>query len=103
MPKYKLQNNLHETDMTCRVVSCDHIDLQPRRVRRQARRIPERLVREMLDQAVIRVFVVPSDGLWSETRGPTKVAFARQVAMYLAHVTCGLSFTEAGHLFARDR
>ena len=30
-------------------------------------------------------------------------SFARQVAMYLAHVVCGLSLTEVGALFARDR
>ena len=37
------------------------------------------------------------------TRGRAKVAMARQVAMYLAHVTCGLTLTEAGELFCRDR
>ena len=30
-------------------------------------------------------------------------AFARQVTMYLTHVVCGLSMTEVGALFARDR
>ncbi len=29
--------------------------------------------------------------------------FARQMAMYLAHVGCGVSLTEVGHLFERDR
>ena len=34
----------------------------------------------------------------------TSVALAaRQVAMYLAHVAWGLTLTEAGHVFARDR
>jgi chromosomal replication initiation ATPase DnaA len=31
------------------------------------------------------------------------VAFARQVAMYLAHVGGGLCLSEVGRLFARDR
>ena len=31
------------------------------------------------------------------------MALARQVAMYLAHVGCGLSLTETGRLFERDR
>jgi Bacterial dnaA protein helix-turn-helix len=31
------------------------------------------------------------------------VAFARQVAMYLAHTGGGISFSEVGRLFARDR
>jgi chromosomal replication initiation ATPase DnaA len=38
----------------------------------------------------------------SRDRGAT-VALARQTAMYLAHVTFGLSFSEIGHLFERDR
>ncbi|MBI1385726.1 MAG: chromosomal replication initiator DnaA [Rhizobiales bacterium] len=37
------------------------------------------------------------------TRGRAPIAFARQVAMYLAHVTCGLTLTEVGRLFDRDR
>jgi chromosomal replication initiation ATPase DnaA len=42
-----------------------------------------------------------------EIRGPNRrrkeVAFARQVAMYLAHVAAGLPMAEVGRLFARDR
>jgi chromosomal replication initiation ATPase DnaA len=57
----------------------------------------------MLEQAVSRVFMVASAELWSGTRGRPNVAFARQVGMYLAHVTCGLSLTEVGEVFARDR
>lgn len=50
-----------------------------------------------------RVFLVASADLWSQTRGRPRAAFARQVAMYLAHVGCGLSLTEVGQVFARDR
>jgi chromosomal replication initiation ATPase DnaA len=57
----------------------------------------------MLEQAVSRVFMVASAELWSGTRGRPRVAFARQVAMYLAHVAWGLTLTEVGHVFARDR
>jgi chromosomal replication initiation ATPase DnaA len=32
-----------------------------------------------------------------------KVAFARQVGMYLAHVACGLTLTEVGRVFGRHR
>jgi chromosomal replication initiation ATPase DnaA len=64
---------------------------------------PERVVREMLEQAVARVFKVASAELWSDTRGPRRAAFARQVAMYLAHVAWGLTLTEVGRVFARDR
>ena len=57
----------------------------------------------MLEQAVSRVFMVASADLWSGTRGRPRVAFARQVAMYLAHVAWGLTLTEVGQVFARDR
>lgn len=34
-------------------------------------------------------------------RGGVEIAFARQLAMYLAHVACGMNFTEAGALYDR--
>ncbi|MCX7309119.1 MAG: DNA replication initiation protein [Afipia sp.] len=37
------------------------------------------------------------------TRGSQKTAFARQVAMYLAHVGFGLGFATVGECFRRDR
>jgi chromosomal replication initiation ATPase DnaA len=41
--------------------------------------------------------------LGSPTRGRSRVAFARQVAMYLAHVAFGLTLTTVGRAFGRDR
>ena len=49
------------------------------------------------------MFEVDIGDLQSATRGSPRAAFARQVAMYLAHVVCGLSLTEVGTLFGRDR
>jgi chromosomal replication initiation ATPase DnaA len=60
-------------------------------------------MRQILEQAISRVFMVAGPDLWSDTRGRPRAAFARQVAMYLAHVSCGLTMTEVGHIFARDR
>jgi chromosomal replication initiation ATPase DnaA len=60
-------------------------------------------VRQVIDPAVGAVFAVDIHDLQSATRGSPRAAFARQVAMYLAHVVCGLSLTEVGTLFARDR
>ncbi len=37
------------------------------------------------------------------TRSKADVALARQVAMYLAHTKFGISFTEVGEQFGRDR
>lgn len=50
-----------------------------------------------------QLFEVDVHDLKSETRRSPRAAFARQVAMYLAHVVCGLSLTEVGALFARHR
>ena len=66
-------------------------------------RTPGNVPREAIEQAVIQVFGIASKDLRRTTRGRAKVALARQVAMYLAHVGCGLSLTETGRLFERDR
>ena len=59
--------------------------------------------REAIEQAVVQVFGVGQEDLRRITRGRAKVALARQVAMYLAHVACGLTLTDTGRLFGRDR
>lgn len=41
--------------------------------------------------------------LRARSRGRAAVAFARQTAMYLAHVHLGLSLSEVGRTFGRDR
>ena len=50
--------------------------------------------------AVAAVFEVGIEELRAPTRGSARAAFARQVAMYLAHVGCGVSLTEVGELRA---
>lgn len=59
--------------------------------------------RGVIEATVSQVFGVEGDDLRRSTRGRANVARARQVAMYLAHVTCGMSLTEVGRTFARDR
>jgi len=61
------------------------------------------LPREAIEQAVVQVFGVGREDLHRLSRGRAKVALARQVAMYLAHVACGLTLTDTGRLFGRDR
>jgi chromosomal replication initiation ATPase DnaA len=63
----------------------------------------DRQSRLAIELAVSRVFSVEEGALWRETRGLQTAASARQVAMYLAHVSGGLSLTEVGRLFGRDR
>lgn len=75
----------------------------PVRLARPAMSLAKSQLRQVIDPAVAAVFEVDVNQLRMSTRGSTRTAFARQVAMYLAHVVCGLSLTEVGMLFARDR
>ena len=54
-------------------------------------------------RAVQSVYRVEAGILDHPTRGRSQLAFARQVAMYLAHVTFGLNLTTVGRAFGRDR
>lgn len=60
-------------------------------------------LRSLIEAIVAGVFDVDSERLRQPTRGRANVALARQVAMYIAHVGYGLSLTEVGELFRRDR
>lgn len=82
-----------------RAVGSEHGGPSPRAAT-ERRRPP---LRQAIDPVVAAVFNVEIDDLRARTRRAPRVAFARQVAMYLAHVVCGLSLTEVGALFARDR
>ncbi len=57
----------------------------------------------LITQAVASAFGISEKELRASTRRCAAVSFARQVAMYLAHVACGYSLTEVGILFHRDR
>ena len=59
--------------------------------------------RAALEQMVVHVFAVERAALARRTRGVRRTALARQVAMYVAHVNCGLTLTDVGRLFGRDR
>jgi hypothetical protein len=48
-------------------------------------------------------FAIPVGELTAGTRRASYIAFARQSAMYLAHVAFGLSYSEIGRAFGRDR
>ena len=48
-------------------------------------------------------FAVPPPDLMSPTRRSAAAAFARQVAMYLAHVSFGANYSAIGRAFGRDR
>jgi len=56
-----------------------------------------------LEATVAMAFGLSLDELRAATRRRARVAFARQIAMYVAHVGLGLSLTEVGRQFGRDR
>lgn len=66
-------------------------------------RRPEMIACAVVEQAVALSYGVAAPELRAPTRCRAPVAFARQVAMYLAHVVCGLSMTSVGVLYGRDR
>jgi chromosomal replication initiation ATPase DnaA len=59
--------------------------------------------RRAIESVVATVFEVDARELQARSRGSARTAFGRQVAMYIAHVACGISLTDVGTLFGRDR
>lgn len=62
-----------------------------------------RRLRHVIEAAIADIFGVPHTEIAQASRGKAPVARARQIAMYLAHVSCGLNLTDVGSIFARDR
>jgi chromosomal replication initiation ATPase DnaA len=67
------------------------------------RRTPHEHAAALISAAVAAAFTVPMRELRARSRCRAPVALARQSAMYLAHVTLGLTFAEVGRAFGRDR
>lgn len=57
----------------------------------------------LMETVTAAAFAVPVDELRAPSRRTAAVAFARQSAMYLAHVVLRLSLSATGQLFHRDR
>jgi chromosomal replication initiation ATPase DnaA len=57
----------------------------------------------LIESLVSTAFGIPIAELRAEKRGRASAAFARQAAMYLAHVHLGLSLSAVGASFGRDR
>ena len=58
---------------------------------------------EIVTAAVAAAFTIPIGELRTPERRSARAAFARQSAMYLAHVTFGLNYSEVARAFGRDR
>jgi hypothetical protein len=69
-------------------------------------KVSVRTARRLCDVAAIATaaaFAVPVGELQATTRRSSYVAFARQSAMYLSHVAFGVTLSEVGRAFGRDR
>lgn len=64
---------------------------------------PEQRLCDLVALVTAAAFAVPVGELAASTRRSPYIAFARQSAMYLAHVAFGLSYSEIGRGFHRDR
>jgi hypothetical protein len=64
---------------------------------------PRAAAQTRLFEAVETAFAVHSDELCAATRGRCDIAFARQTGMYLARVALGMTLSDAGLMFGRDR
>ena len=70
----------------------------------RARALPDVLSMNRFVEALVgSAFGATRSALHARGRGEARVAFARQVAIYLCHVELGLSFSAAGNLYGRDR
>lgn len=56
-----------------------------------------------VEALVESAFGISRSALRTPGRGTARVAFARQVAIYLSHVHLGLTYSAAGRFFGRDR
>ena len=79
------------------------IRLSRRTSRCPAPRIEDRQRAELVSLIVAHTFNVTPVDLRMPTRQRGKAAVARQVAMYICHVTLGQSFRDVGEFFGRDR
>jgi len=57
----------------------------------------------LAEGCVAKVYDIDPALFYHKTRGRAPVAEARQVLMYLVHVVFGVSLTEVGRLYNRDR
>jgi chromosomal replication initiation ATPase DnaA len=57
----------------------------------------------IVEAAVAASYRLPLTTFHAPNRCSAPIAFARQIAMYVSHVWLGLSLTEVGRYFGRDR
>ncbi len=115
---YTMAGDAPEPEVTfsasrCQTTVCDRpVAKDSTKTRRQGSRHPLNSTDSTLQAAAITALIthivstsfgIPMSELRAKTRRKAPTAFARQVAMYLAHIGPGLSLTAIGIAFARDR
>lgn len=58
---------------------------------------------DLVDELVSRTYRLPRSALYAQTRCRKSVAFARQVAMYLSHVSLSYPLKDIAAHYRRDR
>jgi hypothetical protein len=66
-------------------------------------RLRAEYIKGLAERTVSQVFSIDVDDIRGTSRGLASVALARQTAMYLTHVVCGVPLTDVGRAFGRDR
>ncbi len=84
------------------------VSLPKSQVKKSPRKVPPNPIplihkTRLITHTVALVFQVAPEQIRSPRRENARIAFARQVAMYLTHICCGLNYAETGRLFRRDR
>ncbi|MBV9955014.1 MAG: hypothetical protein JOZ70_07170 [Pseudolabrys sp.] len=74
-----------------------------RRRERAALPVSNEALCALIEALVAAAFAVPVGEMRARGRRAAPVAFARQCAIYLAHVSLGLGYRRLGRLFRRDR
>jgi hypothetical protein len=59
--------------------------------------------RDLIEVTISQVFLIDVEAMRDSSRGRARVALARQMAMYLAHVAGRVSQNEVARAFCRDR
>ncbi|MFM1815380.1 MAG: hypothetical protein RLZ98_2075 [Pseudomonadota bacterium] len=80
-----------------------NVEIGMARPRHALHRVDVEQLRVWIEEAVAAAFDIEPEMLHQPTRGRARVALARQVAMYLAHIACMQNLTEVGVMFDRDR
>jgi len=88
--------------MPLNVQNCES-SKQFRRAPAMSRDVGHLAVLRKIEKTVAIIFHVPESELRAPTRRKANTALARQVAMYIAHVGCGMNYSQVGRLFGRDR